>query len=181
MHARQITKFDEIMDQINEATISCGELDGSEFATCISDKISEDINRLTATTEEMTKYRNLMSSRLRDYVCTDPRINSTSPLKSESTVLNGRHYAEEVLLDTDRAKIWTIQNVISRDECAYLAKNSQNVSPSSYMEESAIISSETDTLGGANIMRNSNNVIWGSSGQQNYLLDEEFPDQDKLW
>eukprot|EP01032_Pedospumella_encystans_P033825 gene33825-38226_t len=81
MTARQITKFDEIMDLINEATKTCNNLEDSTFTDCIKSKVVEEAKRLTDTTNEIRRYRDLMSPRLNSYVCADDMANVSTALK----------------------------------------------------------------------------------------------------
>jgi len=123
MKAKQTTKFNEIMDTVHAATKSCSDLKGDKLAACIANGIMDDVQAITDAKTQMGKYRDLISSRLRNYTCEDPKMNSSEPVRSfEETILK-KKLTFDILLDTDHAKIWTIEDFITPEECQVLIKH----------------------------------------------------------
>lgn len=125
MTAKQTTKFDEIMDTIKGATTSCGESDlrGEAFSACVANAVIDDVNRLTDSKARLQKYRDAMSSRLRNLTCADDTMNTTKPIDTKKYEVDGKLYDAQVLLDLPGAKIWYIENFITDEECDVLKKH----------------------------------------------------------
>jgi len=125
MTAKQTTKFDEIMDTIKAATKSCGqgELRGEAFSTCVANGVIDDVNRLTDSKSRLEKYRNAMSSRLRNLTCADETMNTTKPIETKKYEVDGQVYEANVLLDLPGANIWYIDNFITDEECDIMKKH----------------------------------------------------------
>eukprot|EP01032_Pedospumella_encystans_P024232 gene24232-27413_t len=170
MTARQITKFDEIMDLINEATKTCNNLEDSTFTDCIKSKVVEEAKRLTDTTNEIRRYRDLMSPRLNSYVCADDMANVSTALKVVPFDDRRERYNADLMVDTDRAKVWVMKKAITAKECEILARRSvAAVAPASQTE----LSMEAD---GSSVV-----VSAQANGALVYELDAEAPEKDPLW
>lgn len=177
LRAKQVTKFDEIMELIEAGTASCDEKSGDDFAACISEIINAEVDRLKETKMDIKKYRDLMAARLREYICNDLVMNATEPIETKKFKLNKRKYNLNMLLNTDSAKIWTVKNLVSTRECNHLAQHSQALPTSFY---SPTIVSATMDYDGVSKMASTN----GSSTAElrtSYMLDLENPEQDPLW
>lgn len=171
MTARQITKFDEIMDLINDATKTCNNLEDSTFTDCIKSKVVEEAKRLTDTTNEIKRYRDLMSPRLNSYVCADDNANVSEALKVVPFDDRRDRYNVDLMVDTDRAKVWVMKKAISTKECEVLMQRSVPAVASG---------SETElTMGadGSSVQVSADQ----SSGAVVYELDAEAPEKDPLW
>ena len=118
----QITKSDELINEVMEKSVHCNSLSGTEYAECIADNVKESVNKLSESKSRITKYRYLMSSRLRNYTCADESLNTSTPLSSKMTFILNKHYRVNSLFDTSHAKIWAIDDFISDEECAILEK-----------------------------------------------------------
>lgn len=123
MSAKQTTKFNEIMDTVSSATKTCSDLPGDGFSSCIATAIMDDIATITDAKVQLTKYRDLIAYRLRNYTCADPTMNSSVPERSYNHVIDDKSYTFDVLLDTDHAKIWTIDDFVTAEECAVLERH----------------------------------------------------------
>lgn len=170
MTARQITKFDEIMDLINEATKTCNNLEDSTFTDCIKSKVVEEAKRLTDTTNEIRRYRDLMSPRLNSYVCADAMANVSTALKVVPFDDRRERYNADLMVDTDRAKVWVMKKAITAKECEILARRGvAPVAPTSQTE----LSMEAD---GSSVVMSAQ-----ANGALVYELDAEAPEKDPLW
>eukprot|EP01038_Epipyxis_sp_PR26KG_P006717 gene6717-9210_t len=120
MSVRQTTKFNEIMDQISSATEICGDFRGAKFSECVAHEIVDEVTRITDAKSTMAKYRDLMSSRLRNYTCIDEDMETTKPIKSFDVNIDGKSLTVDSLLDSTHAKIWKVDNFITEEECGVL-------------------------------------------------------------
>eukprot|EP01038_Epipyxis_sp_PR26KG_P006718 gene6718-9211_t len=124
MSIKITTKFNEIMDQINDAAKVCADLTGDKFSACIANAIVEDVTRITEAKTTMSKYRDLMSSRLRNYTCIDENMNTTTPIASTDVELEESGvYTLDSFLDTPHAKIWKVDDFVTDEECDILMKH----------------------------------------------------------
>ena len=120
MTSKQVTKFDEIMDTIKAATVSCDALRGDEFSACIATAVIDDVTRLTDSKTLLTKNRDLMSSRLRNYTCEDPKMNTSVPVSSYQFTYEKQTYDVDTMLDLSHSKVWVAHDFVSEDECEIL-------------------------------------------------------------
>lgn len=168
MVAKQITKFDEIMDLINEATTTCDSVNDQAFTDCIGEKVLEEVSRLKETTKEIVRFRDLIAPRLYDYICADNNPNASEVLRSRSFDDRNQKYIADVLVDTSNAKVWTVENAISESECKLLNEKSVTA-PSS--GPAAVDTTE-----------NSNPALQPYIvPQRRYELTKEHPEKDPLW
>jgi len=117
---KQTTKFSEVMDTVNAATIECQDLRSEQFSSCIASAILDDVNTLADSKSEMTKYRDIIASRLRNYTCADSTLETTTPQRTYSMNVQQQKYDVNVLFDTNHAKIWHVDNFITNEECEVL-------------------------------------------------------------
>lgn len=132
-------KFHDVADAVNYATTSCQDLRGDAFSSCVAGNIIDDVSRLADGKSQMGKFFDSMSSRLRNYTCADDNMTTTAPLQQYNISLesilkdgfydemingDGRNnsYTVNVLLDKDNAKIWTVDNFVTPEECEVLIK-----------------------------------------------------------
>ena len=191
LKAKQITKFDEIMALIDEATRTCSNLTDAAFSSCIGGQVMEEVVRLTETTKEVKRFRDIMSPRLREYVCKDPKVNASVPLRSDPFSDRNQKYYMDMFVDTERAKVWTVKNAVSPRECAALDKHKRPVESASIdaMVASSVITAVDGSSIAAPVESPSEQLDLALEGEDaqlqlqrfTYQLDEEFPDQDLLW
>lgn len=86
------TKFDELKSTVEESSKACAKKSGEDFSTCVSAAIAEEMMRTQESKTSMEKYRDLMSERLRNYTCTDPAVESTTPQMSYNFSLAGQQF-----------------------------------------------------------------------------------------
>lgn len=97
MTVKQTTKFNDILETVNEATKSCADLKGEKLSACIANGIMDDIQAITDAKTQMGKYRDLIASRLRNYTCEDPLMNSSEPIRSFDHSILGKKLTFDVL------------------------------------------------------------------------------------
>lgn len=133
LEAEVSTKFTELMGSIKSATKKCEDKRGEEFSKCIAIDILDDVTRIEQSKTRLTNYRDLMSSRLRNYTCEDDTMNTSAPLRTsvfidpkEKNTKNSTTYTVQTLLDQKHSKIWLVEDFISPDECAALKNHGSN-------------------------------------------------------
>lgn len=121
MKVVQTTKLDEIKDQIHAVTQTCADTgSGAEFGNCVAAGILDDLTRVSDAKATVVKYRDQMSERLRNYTCADPSMQTTTPLRTDSVRVFGSEYTAESYLDLPSAKIFTVPDFVTPDECNIL-------------------------------------------------------------
>lgn len=125
MFVKQVTKYDEVMMKVENATRSCSQLKDQEFDACFTDGVVQDVVKLEETKAEITKYRNLMSERLRNYTCEDDMMETSKALNTRPLTINGVHYDADMLFENGQAKIWTVRDFITDAECSVLEKHAK--------------------------------------------------------
>jgi hypothetical protein len=91
---------------------------------CIQEKLQEEIEVIKRSTTLINGFRKDMAIRLSDYVCEDPDMETTSPEYSYDVRYLNHSLAVNVLFDSAAAKIWSIDDFISDDECKVLRHDS---------------------------------------------------------
>lgn len=120
MRAVPMTKFDELLAKVKVQTSTCTDLSGDKFDRCFTNGIAEDVITMEDKKVEVTKYRDLMASRLRNYTCSDETMNTSKPLYSTNIKFNNQSHRIDVMFNSPNAKIWVIENFISEKECQIL-------------------------------------------------------------
>jgi hypothetical protein len=120
---KQTTKFDEVMDTINDATVQCSNLRGQAFSKCVADGVIDDVTRMTDSKSRLSKYRDVIASRLRNYTCADETMETSEPERSHDVRIGPKTYNVDIMLDLKNAKIWVVEDFITADECAVLEKH----------------------------------------------------------
>ena len=124
MTAIQRTKFDELMDKVKVATKECDLYDGDKYADCVSNIVLADIQKIADSKSLMIGYRDIMSNRLRDYICQDETVNATTAAKTipfyhKVDDIN-QPYQVDTLLEGEPATIYYVDDFITEKECALL-------------------------------------------------------------
>lgn len=120
LHVVQTTKFDEIMDTIKIATKSCGDVQKEDFSKCVAKGVVGEISKHTDSKQKIVKYRDMMSSRLRNYTCDDSTMTTTEPERVYPMQIGKESYNVNVHLDLPASKIWSVNNFITQEECDIL-------------------------------------------------------------
>lgn len=123
MSTVQRTKIDDVMDKVKAASNACGDLEGDKYADCISNIVIQDISKITESKDLIASYRDIMSERLRNYICQDDLVNSTEATKTSSffdSEQTKSSYVVSTLMDSDNSKIWYVDNFLTEAECEAL-------------------------------------------------------------
>ncbi len=119
----QATAFDELVNDFKSAMTICGKERKDGYHECLANNVFAKTQEVIEQTEQMKKYRDKMSEKLRNYTCSDPKMNTTEELSI--TTLNYKNKPLELfnLLDNSHAKIWYVKNFVTPEECEVLRKH----------------------------------------------------------
>ena len=119
-------KSENVKDRLLFATNSCAKFKGSdEFSGCVIRMARPDFEDVQEETKYAKRSSDLMTSRLRNYTCSDPNLQTSPALYSTIFNDHDRSLQINMLLDNSHAKIWTIDNLINDDECESLMDNAR--------------------------------------------------------
>ena len=118
---QQTTVLDDMIAKVNNAAGACKHFkDEDEFLTCFGGGMENDVEKLIASKSKLVRIREAMSQRLRNYTCIDHDMNTSKPLRTEIENINGKSYEVNVYFESYRARIWTIPNFVTDEECDHL-------------------------------------------------------------
>jgi hypothetical protein len=120
MYAIQTTQFDTIRQTIKDSTLSCSQLKGDLFSECVANAIIDDVSVITDSKSKLTKFRDLVANRLRNYTCDDVLMESTEPIETKNYLIGDTNYKADVMLNLDSAKIMVVHDLITPEECDVL-------------------------------------------------------------
>lgn len=112
---------------LEDAAVHCDQLAGQHFVDCITQGALQEMSRISDSQARLSRYRDAVSFRLRNYTCADASLESSQPESYYSytwTSPDGREvpYEIKVLLDTPHAKIWAVDDFATEDECDILER-----------------------------------------------------------
>jgi len=116
----------DISQKVVSATRSCLGLKGDEYMSCVMGEIETDFKHVSDSKERLETFYGSVSHHLRNYTCKDPTMDSTPPIFDYDYELPTLDESQKktlkvnVHLDTSHAKIWTVDNFITDDECKIL-------------------------------------------------------------
>lgn len=113
----QVTKFDVLAQEIEEAMNNCKNMNGDIDTTCVAKLALNKQIQLEKRHSEMTKYRNKISSRLRNYTCADPNMKTSKPFRSRTLSVNGKEYRLDDLFENEYSKIYVVEDLATDEEC----------------------------------------------------------------
>ena len=120
-YTQQAFSSGNVTERIKFSMKKCAELRGTEkYTNCVVAAGYSDFEGLAERTQKVASSVSLMTSRLRNYTCSDPDLQTSPPIYSTSVNASGNSYSADILLNSDNAKIWTIENLVSDDECQTL-------------------------------------------------------------
>ena len=95
------------------------------LVSCLTKNISTILKKLDESTDLLQKSQTAVSNRLRNYLCRDSTVTTSPAIKKYNMYVPALHRFVHIniLLHLDNAKIWTIENFISREECEVLRRH----------------------------------------------------------
>jgi hypothetical protein len=119
------SKEDEMMEMVERHVQTCQNLHGKDIADCLSREISSEVEKMEAAKELVESYRDIMSNKLRNYTCADPLLEPSTPDKTTLLSIGGKAHNVSIYMDLDTAKIWTVEDFVSKEDCRYLIDTSR--------------------------------------------------------
>eukprot|EP00607_Mallomonas_marina_P004472 CAMPEP_0182438584 /NCGR_PEP_ID=MMETSP1167-20130531/85874_1 /TAXON_ID=2988 /ORGANISM="Mallomonas Sp, Strain CCMP3275" /LENGTH=385 /DNA_ID=CAMNT_0024632015 /DNA_START=222 /DNA_END=1378 /DNA_ORIENTATION=- len=115
----QMTKSEELKENTRRVTSECmkEKTSSRDFTDCVTNKLSTKVQKMADDKEEIEKYRNLISARLRNYTCADPDMKTSTPISTHEFTVGGKTYDIQTMFNTSHAKIWAIENFLTDEEC----------------------------------------------------------------
>lgn len=123
----QATKFNEGITLLREAIKECDQQhrEADDVHACIEEKTLKYAADYTESRDTMNQYRDSLSEAARNYTCLDPTMQTTEPIRSYEYFFLDEVHTVDVLLDHDAAKIWTIDDFITDEECQHLQRTAR--------------------------------------------------------
>lgn len=103
--------------------INNNEDDKNDFSSCIRENIALHVKHVHESKNNLRKFQDDISSKLRNYTCDDDNLSTTTPDYIYPMNIDGKSYDINVLLDLTHAKIWYVNNFITPEECDLLEKH----------------------------------------------------------
>lgn len=119
----QVTKYDEMHMKVKAKTDLCVGLKSDQFDRCFATGFADDLLKLEESKDNIVLYRNLISSRLRNYTCNDDTMVTSKAIRNYYVNEGDRSFKIDVLFDLPSAKIWAIEDFISDEECSVLQEH----------------------------------------------------------
>jgi hypothetical protein len=118
---QQSTQYSEGITLIREAIDRCEKTNSIDSQPCIKKAVVDLAKEYIDSYDTLSKYRDIVSNKLRNYTCAnDDGWNTSAPIRSYEYLHLGIQYRVDVLLDTDRAKIWLVHDFVTEEECEFL-------------------------------------------------------------
>lgn len=126
LRLEQATKATDSADMIMKAGDKCQlETDDKLFQECIARMMVQETTKIAEMQAVMMDYRDSSAQVMRNYTCADPKLKTTDVLRSYEYNHIENVFKVDVLLDQDAAKIWTVDNFISEEECDILENHAR--------------------------------------------------------
>ena len=122
----QISKYDEFHQKVIDIQKKCGQPTTKEYySKCLSRHLYKDIEKEDKILKVFKHYRDESTNELRNYTCADPLKEPTEPISHRMVSVAGNDYNVSTLLDMEAAKIWTVPDFITSDECNILMTHAE--------------------------------------------------------
>mmetsp|Transcript_1189 Transcript_1189/g.4025 ORF Transcript_1189/g.4025 Transcript_1189/m.4025 type:complete len:424 (+) Transcript_1189:168-1439(+) len=114
--------FDDAFDSINATVEHCvASLDPAaskdDFVGCVAGGVMAEMDRVQTKVEDTQRYHKALAARIRNYTCSDPSLETTTPESSFTWRYDGHTIRAHKLLDTPHAKIMHLENMVTQTEC----------------------------------------------------------------
>eukprot|EP00607_Mallomonas_marina_P011055 CAMPEP_0182423796 /NCGR_PEP_ID=MMETSP1167-20130531/9851_1 /TAXON_ID=2988 /ORGANISM="Mallomonas Sp, Strain CCMP3275" /LENGTH=366 /DNA_ID=CAMNT_0024603071 /DNA_START=200 /DNA_END=1300 /DNA_ORIENTATION=+ len=119
---KQQSKTNEVKASLLE---SCDGYAG-DITDCVADILNTNMKKQTEFTTKLVKYRDAISERLRNYTCDDDYLNTSQAISHSMYTIADIRYNVDKLFEMDSARIWTVEDFITDEECDYLMDHSRS-------------------------------------------------------
>ena len=131
LELEQVTDLNKMFKQVEqEISNKCyhnHKLGSQELSDCISEIVLDEVHRLERTKGLMKRYHDVMSSKLRDYSCQDRNMEFSKAQRSFDFRFLGDTFNVSVFLDTPHAKLYTIDDFATAQDCFTLKRESLHI------------------------------------------------------
>lgn len=141
--------FKQVEEDISQKCYQLHPLGSHELADCVSNLVLDEVHRLERTMNVMKHYHGVMSSKLREYSCESQDITPSTAKRSFDFNFLDKSYNASVYLETDHAKLYTVDDFLTVKECSILKQRSRpipNMSSHSSLTVTYPIASRDDPL-----------------------------------
>ncbi|CAE7635264.1 unnamed protein product, partial [Symbiodinium microadriaticum] len=94
-------------------------------AHCITQHTFPGMQQIIDQYDDVKTYRDKISDKLRNYSCSDDSMQTSTPISSAEEFVYDREVTVDTYMRLEHAKIWTVHEFISEDECELLMEYSR--------------------------------------------------------
>ena len=112
-----------LQSMFNHSTHTCSNMlfKGDDFNKCVYDEISTDFQHHFKASDRLHKLFDKVADHYRNYTCRNITQETTKSISSYSYMgIDNKQYTINILLNRSHAKVWTVDDMISDDECVAL-------------------------------------------------------------
>ncbi len=120
MYIEQTNKYKKSQENVKAAIDECLNLSNDKLSECVSFAVKGEIDGLIKKNIELVRTRDLIADRLRNYTCDDDNVTTSTPISTSIVNVQNKQYTVNSYLDLPSAKIWTVPNFITKEECKIL-------------------------------------------------------------
>ena len=160
------TEYDRWVEKMDVFTMKCLNDKSMKFSECLALEVQGQFTQLYDEHQKVLKYREAMSRELRNYTCSDPSLGTSSPINSFVYSFGGKEYPVDTLFDLPYAKIWTVANFITDDECEVFRQHAWGK-----LKSAAVVGPD----GRSTLSKNRR------AQDAHYEIPIDYPEGDPLW
>ena len=112
--------FDQMESLLEEAFRNCPDSSHPEHSDCLTHLSFPAMDKLLQHQQDVKDYRDKITDKLRNYTCADESLNTSTPISSAKEFVYDKEYTVNTYLKLDHAKIWSVPDFVTDEECAVL-------------------------------------------------------------
>lgn len=114
---------EHVFTKIEQSKQNCSQYTNRTlFMSCMTEGISSPLKSITKSHSTLTKFRDAIAHRLRNYTCADLTQETSTPISTYIFPFGGKEYEVKVLLDMSHAKVWVVEDFLQPHECEVLER-----------------------------------------------------------
>eukprot|EP00607_Mallomonas_marina_P006073 CAMPEP_0182430068 /NCGR_PEP_ID=MMETSP1167-20130531/36516_1 /TAXON_ID=2988 /ORGANISM="Mallomonas Sp, Strain CCMP3275" /LENGTH=284 /DNA_ID=CAMNT_0024614685 /DNA_START=16 /DNA_END=867 /DNA_ORIENTATION=- len=134
------------------------------FTDCVAERLQKSYEKLHKDVEEIDTAYDNMADRMRNYTCVDSTLETSLPISSHDMSIGEKLYTVNTMFNTSHAKIWTIDDFVTADECEQFIEHGlprlERATVSGQDGGSDISLSRKAQQAGLNLMRRPDHPLW---------------------
>ena len=111
------TDLDRWVEKMDVSSAKCLNDTSMKFSECLAVDTHNEFKHIAEEHRQVMKHRDEMSRLLRNYTCADTSLNTSTPIETFHYSVGDKEYEVGVHFDLPSAKIWTIADFLTDDEC----------------------------------------------------------------